>query len=118
MPRLQKCPTAGCRVLVERGRCGQHERERQRETDQRRGNARQRGYGVRWDRASAAFRCAHPLCAVCELEGRLTAAECVDHIVPHRGDPVLFWNQNNWQSLCWSCHSRKTAREGGGFTNR
>jgi len=41
--------------------------------------------------------------------GRLNAATVVDHIVPHKGDAVLFWKQSNWQALCRDCHNRKTA---------
>ena len=44
-------------------------------------------------------------------EGRYTKATDVDHIVPHRGDRDLFWDRNNWQALCHSCHSKKTAAE-------
>jgi 5-methylcytosine-specific restriction protein A len=36
----------------------------------------------------------------------------VDHVVPHRGDAVLFWNKRNWAALCKPCHDAKTAREG------
>ena len=32
----------------------------------------------------------------------------VDHIIPHRGDPELFWDRSNWQALCKNCHDRKT----------
>ncbi len=32
--------------------------------------------------------------------GRTVAAELVDHIVPHRGDMELFWDEDNWQSSC------------------
>lgn len=35
----------------------------------------------------------------------------VDHVRPHRGDMVLFWDVANWQSLCLSCHNRKSALE-------
>ena len=35
----------------------------------------------------------------------------VDHIVPHRGDQQLFWNQSNWQALCKPCHDHKTMTE-------
>jgi len=38
---------------------------------------------------------------------------CNDHIIPHKGDMKLFWDSNNMQTLHWSCHSRKTEREGG-----
>jgi hypothetical protein len=37
----------------------------------------------------------------------------VDHVVPHRGDQVLFWESSNWQTLCRSCHELKSAREAG-----
>nr|WP_246414712.1 HNH endonuclease signature motif containing protein [Yoonia ponticola] len=37
-------------------------------------------------------------------------ATTVDHIKPHRGDKVLFWDKNNWQSLCTSCHNRHKQR--------
>jgi len=43
------------------------------------------------------------------------AATVVDHKVPHRGDQVLMWDQNNWQSMAKECHDKKTAREDGGF---
>lgn len=28
----------------------------------------------------------------------------VDHIIPHKGDMTLFWDPDNWQSLCFWCH--------------
>jgi 5-methylcytosine-specific restriction protein A len=48
--------------------------------------------------------------SACWEQNRATPADLVDHVVPHRGDPSLFWDElNNWQSLCSSCHARKTA---------
>jgi len=36
----------------------------------------------------------------------------VDHIIPHRGDPELFWDENNLQTLSKAYHdSRKQAEE-------
>jgi len=46
---------------------------------------------------------------------RYTGADCVDHIVPHRGSYELFWNQRNWQSLCKRCHDLKTGYENAGL---
>ena len=60
----------------------------------------------------------HPYCEHCAKEGRLTPATDVDHVNPHRGDPVLMWSESNLQALCHVCHARKTAREDGGFGNR
>lgn len=34
-----------------------------------------------------------------------------DHIVPHRGDPELFWSQANVQCLCKTCHDRDKQAE-------
>jgi 5-methylcytosine-specific restriction enzyme A len=84
-------------------------RPRPRET---RPTAAQRGYGSRWQRAAKAYLAAHPLCAECGRQGRVTAAACVDHVVPHRGDMALFWAPSNWQPLCKRCHDRKTAAGG------
>lgn len=71
-----------------------------------------------WTAARNAYLQRHPLCVECQSRGRLVAATVVDHIIPHRGDTKLFWDQGNWQTLCASCHSRKTAREDGGFGNQ
>ncbi|MCH8851723.1 MAG: HNH endonuclease [Planctomycetes bacterium] len=74
-------------------------------------SAAMRGYGRRWRRARFAYLAEHPLCRRCKAKDRLIAAECVDHIVPHRGDQALFWDTANWQALCLACHSKKTATE-------
>ena len=50
----------------------------------------------------------HPLCAFCQAEGKVVPATVVDHIIPHRGDQRLFWDQTNWESLCKGCHDKKT----------
>ena len=50
----------------------------------------------------------HPLCAECQRHGRVTAATVVDHIIPHRGNMELFWDRDNWDSLCAPCHNKKT----------
>lgn len=52
---------------------------------------------------------AHPLCAHCEREGRVSRAEQLDHIAP-------LWNggaeaDSNRQGLCKACHAVKTAEE-------
>ena len=73
--------------------------------------ASKRGYGSRWQKASKAYLQSHPLCVACVKMGRYTKATVVDHIVPHRGDQKLFWDQSNWQALCKKCHDRKTLTE-------
>lgn len=66
----------------------------------RRANARRRGYDARWERAAASFKDDHPLCVGCLATGQYSCAEAVDHIVPHKGDDRLFWDQGNWQPAC------------------
>src|SRR5678816_4859848 len=60
----------------------------------------QRGYNREWRRAAEEFRWHNPCCLGCLTLGRKTRAEMVDHIVPHKGNPTLFWDRHNWQSLC------------------
>lgn len=55
-----------------------------------------RGYSSRWQKARKRFLARYPLCAECQQAGKLTPATVVDHIKPHRGDKVLFWDENNW----------------------
>ncbi len=84
----------------------------------------QRGYGYRWQKARAGYLERHPFCVYClrdagisadTIEGVIHActdadpplpyAQVVDHRIPHRGDMALFWDRNNWQSLCSTHHS-------------
>jgi 5-methylcytosine-specific restriction endonuclease McrA len=75
------------------------------ECEQRRGSARDRGYGTRWDKASLGFRRSHPLCLGCQATGRIEVATVTDHVVPHKGDVSLFWDRDRWQPACDWHHS-------------
>lgn len=76
-----------------------------------RGTANQRGYTYQWQVYSKRFLFEHPLCEECKRHGRVAAAKVVDHVKPHRGDQVLFWDASNHQSMCLSCHGIKSAKE-------
>lgn len=52
-----------------------------------------------------------PYCRDCARHGLRVRATDVDHIRPHCGDWALFTDRANLQSLCHSCHSRKTMAE-------
>jgi 5-methylcytosine-specific restriction endonuclease McrA len=43
----------------------------------------------------------NPHCTFCD-DG--TPGHIVDHVVPHRGDPNVFWNTGNLQTLCKRHH--------------
>ena len=89
---------------------------------QKRKSASKRGYGRAWQKARAEF-----IQQTIDEKGGVNCAECgrmilgrifVDHKEPHKDDEALFWDRDNWQLLDWSCHSRKTAKQDGGFGNR
>lgn len=103
------CSHPGCPNRVPRGKkycdahIGMHPEENR--------SASERGYGSKWNRARKRYLEKHPLCVSCMKQGKYVKATDVDHIRPHRGDPVLFWDESNWQALCHSCHSTKTRNE-------
>lgn len=74
-----------------------------------RGSSTERGYTYKWQQARKRYLAKHPLCVHCETEGIFTASNEVDHVIPHRGNQVLFWDESNWQALCKPHHSAKTA---------
>ena len=43
-------------------------------------------------------------CKRCKRLEANTSRLVADHIVPHRGDEVMFWDSGNLQSLCKPCH--------------
>lgn len=112
------CNQPGCPNLTHGRYCDQHQKEIDQEYDRERGSAAKRGYGRRWRKESKAFLALNPLCRPCEREGDVTAATSVDHIIPHKGDMELFWDQDNWQSICDPCHGEKTAKEDGRWDRR
>lgn len=114
----QPCGEPGCTVLTEGKRCSTHRRESARRYEATRPSASKRLYGREWQRESKLFLRQHPLCMCQDCdEGRkrVLSATVVDHKRPHRGDPELFWDRGNWQSMNEACHNRKTATEDGGF---
>jgi 5-methylcytosine-specific restriction protein A len=106
---LQVCAEPGCTALVRAARCDRHRRERREQP--KRQSPRKAGYSARWDRESKRYREEYPLCELCLLNGDVRATQAVDHIIPHRGNPVLMWDDGNWCAICWRCHTWKTRQE-------
>ena len=63
-----------------------------------------------WRKRRAQFLKKYPRCFICG-----NPATIADHIVPHRGDLTLFYDESNLQPMCQSCHSRKTLKENNNF---
>lgn len=123
MPTKAKrgCSYPGCTALVATGsRCPQHQRQadqqRNQQIDAKRGTPAQRGYDSRWRRIRMMQLRQHPLCVECARQGLTVPATDVDHIQPlAEGGTHAF---DNLQSLCHSCHSKKTAAQSLGWQGR
>jgi 5-methylcytosine-specific restriction protein A len=109
MKAARPCNYPRCPELITSGSyCTNHQRALWRQQNAER---RDRSpYGAAWRRARARFLREHPDCAECKRQGHTTPATVVDHVRPHRGDPVLFWDETNWASSCKSHHDAKTRR--------
>lgn len=105
-----------------RGLCDECYLAKQREYDEGRPSAAERGYDTAWRITRAAFLEDHPLCMSDECGAlplwRRPEATDVDHIDglgplgPRGHDPT------NLRALCHSCHSKRTARDQPGGWNR
>jgi 5-methylcytosine-specific restriction enzyme A len=74
-------------------------------------------YTAIWRRRRLAYLMENPLCVACFKKGTTTPAVDIDHIIPI--NPLNAWDfdgvkyghpldGNNLQSLCKSCHAKKT----------
>lgn len=67
-----------------------------------------------WRKAAAAYKKRNPLCVECERNGFVVPVRVVDHIKPiNAGGERL--DESNFQSLCESCHNKKSSKEKGGY---
>jgi hypothetical protein len=67
----------------------------------------ERGYGWAWQKLRKVVLADEPLCRFCYEQGRIVAAEEVDHI-----DGDSFNNdRDNLRPLCRACHLQRTARD-------
>lgn len=107
---LRPCRHPGCPALTREGYCPRHKPSKA----SRRGSAEYHGWyslPVWTEDLRPAQLLREPFCRECAKRGIRTRATVVDHVTPHRGDWALFIDPANHQSLCKSCHDRKTAKE-------
>ena len=111
MKPLRPCRHPGCGVLVPGGYCAAHQPPKE---DRRSAEAQAWHwmYGTEdWKRLRGDQLLREPFCRECGRRGFRRRATDVDHIRDHKGDWAVFTDAANLESLCHSCHSRKTARE-------
>jgi len=106
---MTPCLERGCPTLVKAGRCAVHARTRDAQRLQSE-PGRQWYYTAAWRKLAAYVKREEPLCRTCFAADRLTPSTQVDHVIPHRGDPVKFWDRDNLAGTCASCHTQKTRR--------
>ena len=110
---LRPCRYPGCYELVSDGYCAKHQPAK------RSGQRSAEAESWRWMYFTDEWRkdlrptqlMREPFCRECAKAGRRIRAPDVDHIVDHKGNWAVFCDRGNLESLCHSCHSRKTVRE-------
>lgn len=113
--KLNLCKYAGCSALTPNYYCAKHKAlsdkrraEHNKKAFQNAVRSNQNLYHTqRWRTLRASIIAKYKVCLVCGSSENLT----VDHIIAPRGNEELFFNENNLQTLCKSCHRIKTARE-------
>ena len=101
---LRPCMKLGCPELTEQTYCESHTPAERPKNDP----PSSWNYDSRWRKLRQMHIAKQPLCVRCERDGRVTPAQEVDHIVPWRGNTTLLRATWNLQSLCRSCHHKKT----------
>ena len=118
MPKRPKVPCAypGCPELVEQGYCEMHKKKRDQEYNKYGRDEFTKFFykSKEWLILRAQQLKLQPFCEECLKQGKVKRAKIVDHIIPiKQGGAKL--DLANLQSLCWSCHSRKSIEEGSRF---
>lgn len=118
MPRkpLKPCRYPGCPKLTESAYCSEHGKLMNARYNHNQRNQKAQSFydSSAWRKLRSRYILEHPFCVECWKRGKLNKASLVDHIVPisKGGDPL---DERNLQSLCWSCHSSKSIKEGSRF---
>lgn len=120
MPILHLCAHAGCKKLIPFNKryCDKHTIKQKQYGKSWSYSYRKQIYGKygkfyhskRWTKMSRAYRAKNPLCVECLKHGKYVHARVVDHIMPIRTEKGWEnrWNEDNFQSLCYQCHLKKT----------
>lgn len=105
---MTPCLQPGCSNLTLGGYCTKHKKQE---------NKRKRGHRCNlydtalWKKLRKQHLLKQPLCKECKKKNIIKTAIVVDHIQPHRGSRALFFDTDNYQSLCISCHNKKSRKE-------
>lgn len=107
------CSYPGCPKLVDGQYCEEHKKLSDSQYNKYGRNKIAQGFydSAEWKLTRKRKLTANPVCEECYSLGKITKATMVDHITPisQGGSPL---GLDNLQSLCYQCHSTKSAKEG------
>ena len=110
------CRHPGCPELTHDTFCDKHRREDNRIYNQYKRDVLSKTFykTSQWLKVRKIKLQQSPICEECKKNGTIVVGKIVDHIVPIKqgGEP---YDMDNLQTLCWSCHSRKSIQEGSRF---
>jgi 5-methylcytosine-specific restriction protein A len=108
------CKEAGCGALTDKpGYCDKHRRAKaERAAEPFKNAGRSNCYGsYRWRSLARRVVQETPYCEICGAAQKDGAVLEAHHLEPPRGDEEKFFDGNNLQVLCRTCHRVITARE-------
>lgn len=108
---LRPCRHPGCFVLTDEAYCEKHKPAPEDRSEESK-SWRWMYNTPEWKDDLRLYQLmAEPFCRECAKRGMRVRATDVDHIKDHKGSWQLFTDRRNLESLCHSCHSRKTYEE-------
>ena len=113
MPKRPKrpCSHPGCPRLTDGRFCEGHVKEEAKRYEKYdRDPAVRRRYGRAWKRIRDRYAAAHPLCELCQKNGKLIPTEEIHHKIPLSEGGTH--SEENLIALCKSCHARLQAERG------
>ena len=106
------CKHPLCPELIEAGErfCPRHKQPTS-EYEKKRNSINSKVYNTTWRKLRRVKLNNNPLCEICLAKGNVVQAGEVDHVKPVKEYPELMLCLKNLQSLCVTCHSKKTREE-------
>ena len=115
MKPQKRCNHRSCRTLIDydKSYCSEHEGIQHKRYDATRDKDTKEFYSSsRWTKMAKQVKLRDGyLCQECLSHGLYVQGNIADHIIPIKQDWGKRWDMSNTQTLCISCHNRKTAKE-------